>query len=244
MTIICEWGLENSMFVSSEKLHYVIILSSYTMGIGKCCRNHYFIYKIQNSGEETVCRARRIITHQTQFFSYGGRSKEGCNRLGDLQWTQPSLRRLQATPLLQPSLGRSTNICCVQSKHIRFQPSLFTVIPFDTWQFGKICVWVNFIIQKLKSKHLVCLSFFWWQVFLREREKIFYTYSSLGHDNSIYFEQVNKIFLFQSLTPNTTLIQLWCARSKLNMDEICSLNIHLWYIDIPQKVLLKSLNAH
>ena len=30
-----------------------------------------------------------------------------------------------------------------------------------------------------------------------------------------------------SLTPNTPLIQLWCARSKLNMDEICSLNIHL-----------------
>ena len=29
------------------------------------------------------------------------------------------------------------------------------------------------------------------------------------------------------LTPNTPLIQLWCARSKLNMDEICSLNIHL-----------------
>ena len=35
----------------------------------------------------------------------------------------------------------------------------------------------NFIIQKLKSKQLVCLSFLWWQVFLREREKIFYTYS-------------------------------------------------------------------
>ena len=29
------------------------------------------------------------------------------------------------------------------------------------------------------------------------------------------------------LTPNMPLIQLWCARSKLNMDEICSLNIHL-----------------
>ena len=45
------------------------------------------------------------------------------------------------------------------------------------------------------------------------------------------------------LIPNTPLIQLWCARSKLNMDEICSLNIHLWYVDIPQKVLLKSLHA-
>ena len=32
--------------------------------------------------------------------------KEGCNRLGNLQWTQPSLRRLQATSLLQPSLTK------------------------------------------------------------------------------------------------------------------------------------------
>ena len=27
------------------------------------------------------------------------------------------------------------------------------------------------------------------------------------------------------------LIQLLCARSKLNMDEICSLKIHLWYVN-------------
>jgi hypothetical protein len=51
---------------------------------------------------------------------------------------------------------------------------------------------------------------------------------------------VHKIF---HLTPNRPLIQLWCARSKLNMDEICSLNIHLEYVDIAQKVLLKSLHA-
>ena len=31
--------------------------------------------------------------------------------------------------------------------------------PFGTWQFSKIGVLVNFIIQKLKSKHLVRLSF-------------------------------------------------------------------------------------
>ena len=30
---------------------------------------------------------------------------------------------------------------------------------FGTWQFGKIGVLVNFIIQKLKSKHLACLNF-------------------------------------------------------------------------------------
>ena len=46
-----------------------------------------------------------------------------------------------------------------------------------------------------------------------------------------------------SLTPNMPLILLWCARSKLNMDEICSLNIHSRHVDIPQKVLLKSLHA-
>ena len=45
------------------------------------------------------------------------------------------------------------------------------------------------------------------------------------------------------LTPNRPLIQLCCAQSKLNMDEICSLNIPLWYVDIAQKVLLKSLHA-
>jgi hypothetical protein len=54
--------------------------------------------------------------------------------------------------------------------------------PFGTWQFGKLGklgklgVLVNFIIQKLKSKHLVCFSFLWRQVFLSEREKMFYTY--------------------------------------------------------------------
>ena len=30
--------------------------------------------------------------------------------------------------------------------------------PFGTWQFGKIGVLVNFIIQKMKSKHLICFS--------------------------------------------------------------------------------------
>ena len=45
------------------------------------------------------------------------------------------------------------------------------------------------------------------------------------------------------LTRNKPLIQLWCARSKLNMDEIFRLNIHLWYVDIPQFFLLKSLHA-
>ena len=38
---------------------------------------------------------------------------------------------------------------------------------------------VNFIIQKLRSKHLVCLSFLWVQVLSSEQEKISYTYSRL-----------------------------------------------------------------
>ena len=37
---------------------------------------------------------------------------------------------------------------------------LYQKKPYGTWQFGKIGVSVHFIIQKLKSKHLVCLSFF------------------------------------------------------------------------------------
>ena len=54
---------------------------------------------------------------------------------------------------------------------------LYQKKPFANWQFGKIGFLVNLIIQKWKSKHLVCLSFLWWQVLLRERGKIFYTYS-------------------------------------------------------------------
>ena len=33
------------------------------------------------------------------------------------------------------------------------------------------CITVNFIIQKLKSKHLVCLSFLWWQAFFWGNER-------------------------------------------------------------------------
>ena len=54
----------------------------------------------------------------------------------------------------------------------------FTVLPkkpFTPWQFGKIGVLVNFISQKLKSKHLVCFSFLWWQ------EEIFYKHFALNN---------------------------------------------------------------
>ena len=55
----------------------------------------------------------------------------------------------------------------------------FTVIPKKAiWhcQFGKIGVLDNFILQKLKSKHLVCLSFIWWVVV----ENIFLTFRAIG----------------------------------------------------------------
>ena len=55
----------------------------------------------------------------------------------------------------------------------------FTVIQkktFGTWQFDKIGVLVNLIIQKLKSKHLVSLSqFLWWEV---KSERIHFAESS------------------------------------------------------------------
>ena len=42
----------------------------------------------------------------------------------------------------------------------REKKSLFPV-KFEPIKFGKIGVLVNFFIQKLKSKHLGCLSFLW-----------------------------------------------------------------------------------
>ena len=62
--------------------------------------------------------------------------------------------------------SRSLKKTCHQRKLFAFQflnDKIYSYIyqkrPFGTWQFGKIGVLVNFIIQKLKSKHLVCLSF-------------------------------------------------------------------------------------
>jgi hypothetical protein len=50
----------------------------------------------------------------------------------------------------------------VLSKHARLLGTLeYQKKPFGTWQFGKIVVLVNFVIQKLKSKDLVCFSFLW-----------------------------------------------------------------------------------
>ena len=45
---------------------------------------------------------------------------------------------------------------------------------------GFFGITVNFVIQKLKSKQLVCLIFLWWEVFLRELEKVFWAQYSFG----------------------------------------------------------------
>ena len=68
---------------------------------------------------------------------------------------------------------------------------------------------VNFIIQKLKSKHLVCLSFLWWQVFWGgTRENIIHILRALvlSHCESllplkyIHFQSsVFTIFIWHSL---------------------------------------------
>ena len=69
---------------------------------------------------------------------------------------------------------KTTNFCK------SFPMSKLTKTPFlPNFQVpnGFFGITVNLITQKLKSKHFVCLSNLWWQVFLREQEKIFYTYS-------------------------------------------------------------------
>ena len=66
----------------------------------------------------------------------------------------------------------------------------FTVIPKNAiWQFSKIAVLVNFIVQKLRSKHLVCLRFLWWDIFFREWEKYFADIPDLKHFERCYCYQ-------------------------------------------------------
>ena len=65
---------------------------------------------------------------------------------------------------------------------------------FGTWQVGKIGVLVNFIIQKLKSKLLVCLSFFW--LFEGARGNILHIFRAQGAHSG-------------SLSPQTSHSQTW-----------------------------------
>ena len=64
----------------------------------------------------------------------------------------------------------------------------FVIFEWWNWSKHQFCqifkcqmaffgITVNFITQKLKSKHLVCLSFLWWQVFFEgTRENIFHIF--------------------------------------------------------------------
>ena len=60
---------------------------------------------------------------------------------------------------------------------------------------------------------------------------VHFTLPALGYADQCYTPALISVFVclagLDTLTPNTPLIQLLRARSKLNMDEICSLNIHL-----------------
>ena len=98
----------------------------------------------------------------------------GLERLGGLRSMLQGCRSRRARGPVRPricvkyflSLPQKT---CYQRKLRQTKCILFNFIhqkkPFGTWQFGTIRVFVNSITKKLKSKHLVCLSFLWWQFF-------------------------------------------------------------------------------
>ena len=91
-------------------------------------------------------------------------------------------------------------------------------------------VTVNSIIQKLKIKHLVFLSFLWWKFFLREREKIFYPYSKpqLGQ-----MTQVIAHFVYHSYRFKT-----WQGTSSMAF-QIAKLRICFFHFqDVKRKQIL------
>ena len=59
-------------------------------------------------------------------------------------------------------------------------------------------VLVNLIIQKLKSKHLVCLSFLWWQGFWGNERKYFTHIPGLSLQKSCFETQIFLNFGLQS----------------------------------------------
>ena len=97
--------------------------------------------------------------------------------------------------------------------------------PFGDGQFGKIGVLVNFVIQKLKSKLLVCLSFLWWQFFFREQEKIFYTYS--GPHSSFYESFNTKKQTIRRRNKMDKILQFW---PEWFLREVNSFGFILWDI--------------
>ena len=78
----------------------------------------------------------------------------------------------------------------------------------------------------MKSKHLVCLSFLWWQVFLREREKIFHIY--FGPRMHIQKKDKRKATLDNCFLTALTLPKLQIRFLNLAVD--LSLHISLYYL--------------
>ena len=115
----------------------------------------------------------------------------------------------------------------------------FSIFEWWNWPKHQFCqiakcqmaffgITVNFIIQRLKSKHLVCLSFLWWQVFLREREKIFFTHSGPKNTKSAPFFILFFFGSFCSLMSNNVVQNLdksypvhaaTCPTSGVSIDQ-------------------------
>ena len=95
---------------------------------------------------------------------------------------------------------------------------------------GFFGITVHFIIQKLKSKHLVCLSFLWWEIFWRDERK--YLAYILGHSigsDKQAVEWINSCLgkILELPTLRSTLVQLWLdAASKYTQ----SLEVEVEYI--------------
>ena len=106
---------------------------------------------------------------------------------------------------------------------------------------------LNFTIQKLKSKHLVCLSFLWWQVCLRGREqflvKVKVNQNHIFSTDSWNFEILvcNRFQIFMNHNKNNILFYLlhiisvklsfleifWCFQ---DIDFGFGLKRNFWYI--------------
>ena len=85
---------------------------------------------------------------------------------------------------------------------------------------------------KVGQQSAICWKLSWPILITLLRKPIFCHFGSTSFVLPIrpkygILNRVIRVCAERVLTPNRPLIQLWCARSKLNMDEICSLNIHL-----------------
>ena len=78
-----------------------------------------------------------------------------------------------------------------------------------TWQFGKIGVLVNFITQKLKSKHLVCLRRQF--IFEGTRENILHIFQALAVS----------FFLERSFTGKIVLQPILARKQVYEVGEVC-----------------------